>query len=350
VFLYTWPLASSLADVAVPAAVLACLLVAAVAGTVRRHPLAFPVAAFFLVLAPSSSVLPIVTEVAAEHRMYLPLASLVACAVIGVYLAGTILLARRGTTAWLARAATAAAAVGALGVMLALGLVTRERNRDFWDEERLWRDTVEKQPDNARARVAYGEALASMRKLDEAESQLRAAVDLAPGDGVALVRLGTVQAAQGRLDDAIATLERALIARPDDVDAHRALGEAYAIRRSDARAVAHYERVVARFPEDAAMLGRLAALLADSRDPMVRDGARAERLAERAAALTSRSEPSLLEVLAVAQAATGRFAEATVTTEEAIAVSRARGLGAVAAQLERRAEAYRALTAAGAPR
>jgi cytochrome c-type biogenesis protein CcmH/NrfG len=159
-----------------------------------------------------------------------------------------------------------------------------------------------------------------------------------------------VQAAQGRLDDAIATLERALIARPDDVDAHRALGEAYAIRRSDARAVAHYERVVARFPEDAAMLGRLAALLADSRDPMVRDGARAERLAERAVALTSRSEPSLLEVLAVAQAATGRFAEATVTTEEAIAVSRVRGLGAVATQLERRAEAYRALAAAGAPR
>ena len=32
-------------------------------------------AAFFLILAPTSSVLPIVTEVAAEHRMYLPLAA-----------------------------------------------------------------------------------------------------------------------------------------------------------------------------------------------------------------------------------------------------------------------------------
>ena len=37
--------------------------------------------AFFLLLAPTSSVLPIVTEIAAEHRMYLPLAVIIAALV-----------------------------------------------------------------------------------------------------------------------------------------------------------------------------------------------------------------------------------------------------------------------------
>ena len=41
---------------------------------VGADPAGFPGAWFFLILAPTSSVLPIVTEVAAEHRMYLPLA------------------------------------------------------------------------------------------------------------------------------------------------------------------------------------------------------------------------------------------------------------------------------------
>ena len=54
------------------------LVALTVVGIVRRHPAAFLGAWFFLILAPSSSVLPIVTEVAAEHRMYLPLAAVIA--------------------------------------------------------------------------------------------------------------------------------------------------------------------------------------------------------------------------------------------------------------------------------
>ena len=39
---------------------------------------------FFLTLAPTSSILPIATEVGAERRMYLPLMALVALAVVGL--------------------------------------------------------------------------------------------------------------------------------------------------------------------------------------------------------------------------------------------------------------------------
>ena len=58
---------------------LTCLGVATCVALVRKYPVAFLGASFFLILAPSSSVVPISTEIAAERRFYLPLARLVTC-------------------------------------------------------------------------------------------------------------------------------------------------------------------------------------------------------------------------------------------------------------------------------
>jgi len=73
-----WPMARSVLEVAPHAAFLTLLLGATVFAIVRRQPWGFPGGWFFATLAPSSSVLPLATEVAAERRMYLPLAALVA--------------------------------------------------------------------------------------------------------------------------------------------------------------------------------------------------------------------------------------------------------------------------------
>src|SRR5205814_1211326 len=59
------------------AIVVVTLLVAALAAWIRRPQIAFLGSCFFLTLAPTSSVIPIATEVGAERRMYLPLAALV---------------------------------------------------------------------------------------------------------------------------------------------------------------------------------------------------------------------------------------------------------------------------------
>ena len=211
VFLYTWPVASSITALLPQLAVVSCLVALTVVALARRHPLGFAGAAFLLILAPTSSLLPIVTEVAAEHRMYLPLAALAACAVVGGALAGQWLLDRLAPAR--ARARTAAAVTaGFLVVILAvtLGAATAERNRDYWSEEALWRDTVEKQPDNPRARIAYGQTLLGQRRLAEAETQLHEAVRLAPIDPIGRGRLGAVLAAQGRMDEAIGQFERAV--------------------------------------------------------------------------------------------------------------------------------------------
>jgi Flp pilus assembly protein TadD len=154
-------------------------------------------------------------------------------------------------------------------------------------------------------------------------------------------RLGAAQAAQGKLENAVLHLERAVALRPDDVDAHRWLGQAYAIRQQDALAVPHFMRALEVQGDDPVLLGHLAQILADSRDGSVRDGARALVLAERAVALTSRGDARMLDILAVAQAAVGRFREAATTADEALRLARARGDQALVAELEYRAAAYR---------
>jgi protein O-mannosyl-transferase len=211
VFLYTWPLASSAAAVAPQLLLLGVLAALSVAALARRHPLGFAGAWVFLILAPTSSVLPIVTEVAAEHRMYLPLAAIAACIIGGVAAVATRLGRLVPADAVRARrAAVLGAVVVAAGLVVSMGAATAARNQDYWSDERLWRDTVEKQPDNPRARVAYGQALLGQGRSTEAETQLREGVRLAPSDPAAHAVHGTALASQGRLDEAIAEFQSAV--------------------------------------------------------------------------------------------------------------------------------------------
>ena len=62
---------------------LLALLAATGVALVRWPRIGFLAAAFFLTLAPTSSIVPIPSEVGAERRMYLPLAALATLAVVG---------------------------------------------------------------------------------------------------------------------------------------------------------------------------------------------------------------------------------------------------------------------------
>jgi hypothetical protein len=73
-------------DVIAPASLLIVLLVAVIAALVYLPELGFLGACFFIILAPTSSIVPIASEVGAERRMYLPLAGLVVLAVAALYL------------------------------------------------------------------------------------------------------------------------------------------------------------------------------------------------------------------------------------------------------------------------
>jgi hypothetical protein len=83
---YGWPRPLTLADVWPQALFLLALAGATVVALRRSPPIGFLGAWFFVTLAPTSSVIPIATEVGAERRMYLPLIPIVVLGVVGGYL------------------------------------------------------------------------------------------------------------------------------------------------------------------------------------------------------------------------------------------------------------------------
>ncbi len=219
-----WPAAHGLGDVWAPALALAALFAVTVYGVLKRRPWSVATAAVFLLLAPSSSVLPLPTEIAAERRMYVPLAAIVALAVVAAFV-----VIRRLFVAVPRRRLALVVAVLVAGVVAGpLVFVTRARNRDFWSDSGIWGDTVAKRPDNPRARQSYGIALMRERRLPEAETELREAVRLRDTSAPAHGSLGVLLCMTGRTDDGIAHLERALALDPEYTDAFRNLGEAYA--------------------------------------------------------------------------------------------------------------------------
>jgi tetratricopeptide (TPR) repeat protein len=338
---YDWPPIAAGPRAIASAGIVSALLVATIFGVVRRHPLSFAGAWFFLILAPTSSILPIVTEVAAEHRMYLPLAAVLALPVLSVF--------AFGRSAFRSDRAGAMARGAGVAVMSALVLIlaamTYRRNLDYQSYDRIWSDTIAKRPENARARNNYATYLLTKDRYAEAEVHLRAAVRNRPGFPEAQANLGVALAAQGNLAEGVESLERALKLRPDYAEAHRNLGEAYAMQGRLGDAARHYLEALRTLPDDVRLLNRAAWILATSPDDRVRNGPRALALSQRAVALTGRADPASLDSLAAAMAATGDFPRAAETAWSAQRLAVAAGNSPLANEIAFRAAQY----ARGAP-
>jgi tetratricopeptide (TPR) repeat protein len=332
-----WPMARSVQDVAPYGALLIVLLLATLFAILRRQPWGFVGGWFFVILAPSSSVLPLATEIAAERRMYLPLAAVIATAVVGAYLLGQKLLVAAIADPRSRRVVARGVSVAIVaGVVATLSAGTFARNRDYWSDERIWQDTVEKRPGNSRARVNYGVDLYAAGRLAEAERELTEAVRLKETSAPAHANLGSVLCALGRLDEGIAHLERTLVLDPEYTTAHGNLAEAYAARGQRALAAQQFALAVEAAPDNPFLLNRLGWLLATSPEDGVRNGARAIEVGERAVSITSRQDVTSLDTLSAAYAEAGRFDEAAATAREALALAARQGNRADVADLAAR--------------
>ena len=174
-----------------------------------------PVVGFLLfwacaILAPSSSVVPLVSQTMAEHRMYLPLAAVIALG------AGTAV----------ARFGKRSAAVAGV-VIVALFTLTLARVQTMQDEVGLWLDTITKLPANSRAHGALGLALSD----------------------------------QGRVREALPHFQRALELDPKSVATEQNIGNAYYRLGEFAAAREHYQRAVALDPKFASGFNGLGAAL-----------------------------------------------------------------------------------------
>lgn len=200
-----------------------------------RAPLVgFAAAWFFLILSPSSSVVPIIQQPCAENRLYLPLAAVAAALAVGAYRT-------------LGRAAVSAFALG----IVALGVLTGERNTAFRDELTLWRDTVARHPANARAHNNLGGALLKAGQTDAARAQFRAALALSPHYADAHNNAGVALLQENRTDEAIGEFQRAIAMRTDYADAYYNLGEAYLRRNDNAPAITAFATVLRLDPRSA---------------------------------------------------------------------------------------------------
>lgn len=328
IFDYDWPAAHGFVDAWLPVAIVSVLVAGTLFGVLRRHPASFAGGWFFVILAPSSSVLPVVTEIVAVHRMYLPLAAVLALAVLSAHV-----LVSRASRQWLVPAA-------ALALAFVFAAQTAARNRDYESDERIWMDTIAKQPSNARAHHNYAVDLTRVGRMEAAEIQARAALAAKPDMAEAHQLLGVILGTTGRPDEGIAELRRASELDPADPGTYRNLGEAYGAKGEFALAAHAFLQAIRYQPDDPFLLNRAGWLLATAPDARVRDGARALSLARHAVELTRRQDSVSLDTLAAAHAEVGEFDAAVIAAREALAVARATQETAIVPELEQRRALY----------
>jgi protein O-mannosyl-transferase len=185
----------------VSGAVVVIAVVGVIVATWRRHrPVAFGAGWFLLVLAPTSTVVPIATQTVAEHRVYLALAGPIALAV--AWLCRTVGTRRVGGRALI----TAAAA--------ALAVLTFTRNTAFSSVRTIWGDTAAKRPANARAHYNYGLALAAEGRDLAAREEFEHAVQLEPQHAAARHKLALAWREAGQPAAALPHFAAALAVRP----------------------------------------------------------------------------------------------------------------------------------------
>jgi tetratricopeptide (TPR) repeat protein len=205
--------------ITVPAA---AFLVAASGLLIFTHPrLGFAGAFVFGILAPTSTLAVIHTEVGAERRMYLPLAAVIALTVVAVQSLLRFAARRFKSSPGRTRAVSALLLAAAT---VALGVRSRGRTSDFQSELALWRSAVRARPENPRAHYNLGETFRRAGRLEEAAASYRAALARHEPYAEAHLNLGGILLSVSGPEAALHHIRRGAMLRPDDVTARYNLG------------------------------------------------------------------------------------------------------------------------------
>ncbi len=210
---YVWPLPSSAWQVVLPGVVIVIGVSITVWLTWFRPAWGFLMGWFWINLAPRSSLLPR-SDLAVEHRMYLPLAALVVAATLIVY---KLLRTVQERSPAANRIGKFVGWSAGLVVIVALGIRTHLRNDDYQTPQELWSATLAVSPHNPRAMSNLGLALFDIGRTDEAIQWYRRAIQqesLLQYDQFALFNLGNALVHQQRFSEAIQAFENTLSIAP----------------------------------------------------------------------------------------------------------------------------------------
>lgn len=287
VLTYGYPQTLTLGAV-LPAALLVVALLGMSVVSLQAAPrLGFLAAWFFVTLAPTSSVIPIATEVGAERRMYLPLMAFLLLVVLAFDWLAHHLPSVKHRHAPVVRAAAWAVIVAA--VATASGLATRSRNREYQTGLAMARTVLSRWP-TSYAHFLLGTELVAAGEHQAAIDELRQAVPSLPRAHYALAtqliatsqwddaldhlqafvreepwllevpaarnQIGRILVRRGELDAAADQFRLVLQMDPTFSEAHRHLADVFAARAEFPDAIREYQQYIVDHPQDSdALMG-----------------------------------------------------------------------------------------------
>jgi tetratricopeptide (TPR) repeat protein len=151
------------------------------------------------------------------------------------------------------------------------------------------------------------------------------ALEVTEGNYVAYYCMAGDSIQQGQVDRAIDLYRHCLQIRPNYFNALGGLAEALARKGKIEEAVMYYTKALLLKPDLVFCANNLAMILATHKDPKFHNPKEAIRLAEHACELTDYKMPTVLDTLAAAYAADGRFSEAVEIAEKAFQLADSTG-------------------------
>jgi tetratricopeptide (TPR) repeat protein len=227
---------------------------------------AFCIAFTLLVYLPASNVVIPIGTIMGERLFYLPSAGLcllaglaydgVGCRVSGVGAQRSLFILQP----------SALFVLRSLLIVICLALTARTalRNRDWINNDTLWRSAARVVPASAKMQHYVGRAAQAGGDWEEALRRYQEAIRIYPGytrtDPALNINLGDVYFKLGKLRDATEALERAIVLAPASSSAHYNLGLVYARLGRYQEAEAPIRKALAlkpEFPEASNALGRV---------------------------------------------------------------------------------------------
>jgi tetratricopeptide (TPR) repeat protein len=227
---YAWPAARAWSEYVPQTLALAALGSGTLVALVRASWIGFAGAWFFVILAPTSSFVPI-EDAAFEHRMYLSLAAIVLLAV---------LLVERLCHALAPGRALLPGALLLLSAGAAATLTVR-RNQDYRSSRRMWETVVARAPHNPRGYEGLGWSLVDEGRPAEAVPMFQRAIALEPTPSRYL-NLGLAYAQSDQPELAVESFEPIQASFPADSKPGQSL------KRACLRLEEHYRRELQREP------------------------------------------------------------------------------------------------------
>ncbi|HEX4412776.1 MAG TPA: tetratricopeptide repeat protein [Lacipirellulaceae bacterium] len=177
---------------------------------------------------------------------------------------------------------------------------------------------IKAQPMLAQPHLMKAEILAATNHVDQAIDHLQSLLKSAPGNEQLLNQLGSFYLMANKPRKAIDIASSVLDKDPDNFAARRFRADAYLNIGKHAEAIADFDKALAQKDNDESLLNNFAWVLATSPDDKLRDGARALKLATKAAESSGYETPHILSTLAAAYAETGDYDNAMKWSKKSV--------------------------------